>query len=426
MKNKLLPLVLVVTLCLQLTNCNTDDDSNDLIDPVAVTVPVIKSKTAMRNAIAITNPQPTNADGKIYVYDNLLFYIAQNSGIHVFNNQNPANPQNIAFIELEGVNDISIKNDKLYADNYMDLVVFDISNVSDIELVNIEEDILVFYALYPDDILYYQSNIYPDNEDEFIAGHAIVNMERTEVENNPEFYYWSSDVFITFFDTAASAGNNIGVGGSYAKFQIYGDALYTLDDYKLNTFNISDYNNISLTSETWMGGWFGGVLETTFILKDYLFIGATDGMHIVDLQDEFNPTYTSSFTHATGCDPVVVEQNTAYITVRGGNTCGAIEDQVNVIDVSDISSPVEHSTYFLSNPYGLGIRNHVLYVCNDDGINVFDAQNPNNIILENTYQTISKDVIPLSTHLISVGENVIHQYNYADNFGLELISTLQF
>ena len=425
MKSKILPLVLVAIMCLQLTNCNTDDVSNELLDPVAVTVPVIKSKSEIRNSIQVKAAQPTNSDGKIYVYNDLLFYIAQNSGIHIFNNQNPENPQNIIFIQLEGVHDISVKNDILYADNFMDLVVFDISNVSDIQLVNVEEDMLLYYATFPEDSMYYQSNIYTSNEDEFVAEYTTIYMERTEVENNPEMFWNSFSIFesdILAFD----AGINIGTGGSYAKFQIYNNALYTIDDYKLNTFNITDYNSISKVSETWLGGWFGGELETTFILKDYMFIGATNGMHIVGLQDEFNPIYTSSFTHSTGCDPVVVEGNTAYITVRGGNSCGAIEDQVNVIDITDINTPIEHSTYFLSNPYGLGIKNHILYVCNDNGINVFDAQNPNEIMLQNTIETTSKDVIPLSSHLIAVGDNVIHQYNYTDNFGLELISTLQF
>ena len=424
MKHKILPLVLVVILCLQLTNCN-NDDSNEFQDPVEVTVPVIKSKSEVRNSIAIMNAIPTNSDGKIYVYDDLLFYIAQNSGIHIFNNQNPATPQNISFIQLEGVHDISIKNDILFADNFMDLVVFDISNISDIQLVNVEEDMLEYYAIFPEDSMYYQSNIFPSNDDEFVANYTTVTMERDEVENSLDIF-WNS---ISIFEGGAlanDAGVTIGTGGSYAKFQILRNALYTIDAYKLNTFNIADYNSISLVSETWLGDWFGGELETTYILKDYLFIGATNGMHIVGLQDEFNPVYTSSFTHATGCDPVVVEGNTAYITVRGGNSCGAIEDQVNVIDVSDITMPTEYSTYFLSSPYGLGIRDQVLYVCNDEGINVFNAQNPNEIVLVNTYETTSKDVIPLPSHLISVGENVIHQYNYADNFGLELISTLQF
>lgn len=427
MKNKIFSLVLVVIGCLLLTNCDSDDDSSTLIDPVTVAVPVIKSKAEIRNSIEIKSAQQTNSDGKIYVYDHYLFYIAQNSGIHIFNNQNPENPENIGFIQLEGVHDVSVKNNILYADNYMDLVVFDISNISDIEIINVEENMLEYYAtLLEEDSMYYQSNIYPMDDDEFIAVYDIIEMERVEVENNPNDFYSSENLFWGDLTLGSNEATNIGVGGSYAKFQILDNALYTLDDYKLSTFNISDYNNIFLSSETWLGGWFGGELETTFILKENLFIGATNGMHIVSLEDEFNPVYTSSFIHATGCDPVVAEDYTAYITVRGGNSCGAIEDQINIIDVTDITMPIEHSTYFLSSPYGLGVKDQILYVCNDDGINVFDAQNPSNIILKNTYQNISKDIIPLASHLIAVGENVIYQYNYTDNFGLELISTVQF
>ncbi|MBC2845359.1 hypothetical protein [Winogradskyella flava] len=425
MKHKILPLVLVVLTCLQLTNCNKDD-GDGFLDPVNVVVPVIESKADFRNSIEIKGPEPTNSDGKIYVYNDLLLYIAQYSGIHIFNNQNPENPQNMAFIALKGVNDISIKNNILYADNFMDLVVFDISNVMDIQLVNTEEDMLSYYATYPQDVSYFR-NEYPANEDEFVARYETIQMERIEADNNEDIFNWNSvDIFLGAFDNAVPS-NTIGTGGSYAKFQIYNNALYTLDDYALFTFDITDYNAISATSVTYMESWFGAaVLETTFIQNDYLFIGATNGMHIVGLQDEFNPVYTSSFLHATGCDPVVVEGSTAYITVRGGNACGSIEDQVNIIDVSDITAPTEYSTYFLSSPYGLGIKDNVLYVCNDDGINVFDAQNPNNIVLENTYDGNSKDVIPLSSHLIAVGENVIHQYNYVNDFELELISTIQF
>lgn len=425
MKNRILPLVLIALALFSLTNCNRDDDSIEFEDPVSVMVPVIKSKSDIRNSISIMGAQSTNSDGKIYVYDDLLFYIAQLSGIHVFNNQNPENPQNIAFIALEGVNDISVKNDILYADNYMDLAVFDISNINDIQLLNVQEDMLPYYATHPEEVLYYQ-NVYPTTEGEFIAKYESVVMERAVAENSENIHFWGSDVFLEVFDGVALA-NNIGVGGSYAKFQIYNNALYVIGDYTLFTFDITDYNSISLASETYMQSWFGGeILETSYIQKNYLFIGSTNGMHIVSLQNELNPVYTSSFLHATGCDPVVVRGDIAYITVRGGNGCGAIEDQINVIDITDITIPVEYSTYFLSSPYGLGVKGQVLYVCNDEGINIFDAQNPTQIVLENTFETTAKDLIPLSSHLIAVGENVIHQYNYTDNFGLELISTIQF
>jgi hypothetical protein len=173
----------------------------------------------------------------------------------------------------------------------------------------------------------------------------------------------------------------------------------------------------------WMGG---GIFETLFKQKEFLFIGSTNGMYIVNAFDEFNPYFVSGFSHATACDPVVVHANTAYITVRGGSTCGAIEDQINVIDITNIENPTLISTYLLSQPYGLGIRNNVLYVCADGNLNVFDATNSAELVLQNTYNDQVKDVIALDTHLIAVGTNKIVQYNYGDNHTLEVISTVNF
>ena len=177
-----------------------------------------------------------------------------------------------------------------------------------------------------------------------------------------------------------------------------------------------------------MTEWFsGGQFETLFLQKEFLFVGATNGMHIVDASDEFNPYFVSGFSHATACDPVVAFGNTAYITVRGGTTCGAIEDQVNVIDITDIANPSLISTYLLNQPYGLGIKNDVLYVCcGSDGLKVFDATNSANLTLQNTYSSNVTDLIPLESHLITVGENQITQYSYGANFTLQPISIVNF
>jgi hypothetical protein len=177
-----------------------------------------------------------------------------------------------------------------------------------------------------------------------------------------------------------------------------------------------------------MDQWFGGgEFETLFRQKDYLFVGSTSGMYVVDAADEFNPHFISGFSHATACDPVVVSGNTAYITVRGGSSCGAIEDQVNVIDVTDIANPALLSTTLLDHPYGLGIKDSILYVCcGTGGLKVYDASNSMNLILENSYDGHFTDVIPMSTHLIAVGSDKIIQYAYGNNFTLEPLSTVNF
>nr|WP_294773946.1 hypothetical protein [uncultured Flavobacterium sp.] len=407
-------LLTLVTLSFLFISCENDD----VAEQAKFAVPIVKSLAEIRGDVSVTAARQTQSDGKIYVAENYLFYIAQESGVHVFDNTNPAAPQNIAFINLDGVHDISVKDNYLYADNFMDLLVFDISDIQNITLVRTIENSVVFFPIYPEEAEFYDYTVYP-TEGEIITGFTIEMRDRLEGQE----LILAGDALASF---ESSNTSQVGIGGSYARFQINNDALYTIDSYKLNVFNISDPVNAFFDKEVYMTQWFGGgQFETLFIQKDFLFVGSTTGMFTVNAEDEFNPYFVSGFSHATACDPVVVFGNTAYITVRGGSSCGAIEDQINVIDVADIANPTLISTYLINEPYGLGIKNNVLYVgCGTNGLKVFDAANSTNLTLENTYAGNVKDIIPLDSHLIVVGDNHIKQYSYGPNFTLTLISEI--
>lgn len=409
--------LMTVVAALFFFSCDNDDAPKDT---ALFGVPQIASKSALRNSVGVQAPHETNSEGKIYVAAGRLFYIAQESGVHIFNNQNPSAPQNIAFLNIPGVHDVAVKDNYLYADNYMDLLVFDISDINNITLVQTLENVVQFYAEFPTEAEFYAPDAYP-MEGEIITGYTLERRERPE----GMMLEMTQDAMANFQSTAAGS---VGIGGSYAKFQINDNALYTTDAYQLNVFNISEptstYYDKSVAMYFWLGG---GEFETLYKQKDYLFVGATNGMYIVDATDEFNPYFVSGFSHATACDPVVVSGNTAYITVRGGNSCGAIEDQVNVIDITDVANPTLVSTTLLGNPRGLGVRDGSLYICcGSDGLKVFDATNPETLSLAHTYQANVTDVIPLSTHLIAVGDNKVIQYQYGPNRSLTPISTINF
>lgn len=407
----------LIAVCLfMFTACNDEEGNNET---AKFAVPIVKTLSEIRNSITIESAQPTQSDGKIYVTQNLLFYVAQESGIHVFDNSNPQNPQNMIFINLEGVHDIAIKGNYLYADNFVDLVVFDISDLNNITLVRTVENVLEFYPAYPEEAEFYAYDEYP-GVNEIMVGFRI------ETRKKPDYneMVLANDAFAIL---ESSSGGTIGTGGSFAKFQINNNALYTVENFDLNVFNITNPEQTFFDKSIYMTEWMGGgIFETLFKQKEFLFIGSTNGMYIVNAFDEFNPYFVSGFSHATACDPVVVHANNAYITVRGGSTCGAIEDQINVIDITNIENPTLISTYLLNQPFGLGIRNNVLYVCADGNLNVFDATNSAELVLQNTYNDQVKDVIALDTHLIAVGTNKIVQYNYGDNHTLEVISTVNF
>ena len=415
---KSLHYIIVCAITFLAVGCQSDNDAPSGVTAVFA-VPVIKSLAEIRSSVAVSAPRETDADGKIYVTENNLFYIAQEEGVHIFDNTNPAAPQNTIFLNIEGVHDIAVKDDMLYADNYVDLLVFDISNLENITLINTVENAMSFYPVFPVDAEFYDYAVVP-NSGEIMVGFELQTRERP----TGDILAMAEDATNVF----TGANETVGTGGSYARFQINNNALYTVDSYQLNVFNIANPANAFFVQAIYLSSWMGGgQFETLYRQKEFLFVGSTNGMYVVDASEEFNPFFLSAFSHATACDPVVVKGVTAYITVRGGNSCGAIDDQINVIDVSDMANPTLISTTLLAQPYGLGINASVLYVCcGPGGLKVFNAVDSANLVLENSYMENVTDVIPLDSHLIAVGPNKIIQYNYGAGFTLTPLSVVNF
>jgi hypothetical protein len=90
--------------------------------PVYTTDPSVKQ-------ISSDTPHIVKNAGKIYVYKNYILQCEVGEGIHVIDNTNPATARRISFIKVLGANDISIKNDFLYANSFKDLVTINIANI---------------------------------------------------------------------------------------------------------------------------------------------------------------------------------------------------------------------------------------------------------------------------------------------------------
>ena len=84
--------------------------------------PIFMDRTAMENAVKIEAAQPLRATGKIYIYGQYILVNEKYKGIHVIDNSNPASPQNMAFLHIDGCIDMAMKNNVLYADNAIDLI----------------------------------------------------------------------------------------------------------------------------------------------------------------------------------------------------------------------------------------------------------------------------------------------------------------
>lgn len=299
----------------------------------------------------------------------------------------------------------------MYADSSSDLVVFDISNINQIGVVARLEDVFSVYDYQiPEEADYADFGNF-NYADEIIIGWTIEQRESSSELGGG----------IEIFD-AALANSNIGVGGSLARFQIFEDYLYTVASHEMTIFNINNLSQPIFVSTEYAGN----NIETLFETDGFLYLGSTDGMYIYGLENPEDPNYISEFVHWTGCDPVVVDGDFAYLTIRSGNNCGDQESVLEVIDIKDKNAPTLVATYSMDNPYGLGFNGDNLFVCDgQSGLKVFDKTNPLDLQLVQTFSSLNaKDVIPLSNTLLMIGENALYQYEYINNT-INLISTFQ-
>ena len=78
-------------------------------------------------------------------------------GVHVFDNTDPKAPKRLGFIAILGCVDLAVKNNLLYADNSVDLVVIDIANIDNIKVINRVRE--VFPEPFPPNLNYIPSHI---------------------------------------------------------------------------------------------------------------------------------------------------------------------------------------------------------------------------------------------------------------------------
>lgn len=403
--------------------------SNDVSETISYKInePVFMPTSIFRNSVKVNQEsRAIQKQGKIAFYKDYLYLSEPEKGIHVIDNRNPANPRQVGFIELIGNVDMAIKGNMLYADSYIDLVWFDISTPSSPLLKGRKEDV------FPTALPSTDNNFWCDYEKSMDRSQGIVIgwTVKERKESYPVPYFYRSDWFSgggVMLDAAGGSKNaagNVGLTGSMSRFAIYENYLYTVLENQLGVFNIEQYEPRKMGDNIYVG--FN--VETIFSYKENLFMGTPTGMLIYSVNDPLNPVYESSLQHVYGCDPVVVENDIAYVTVHSGNNCGQNNNQLIVIDVKNVKNPKALVTYEMTKPKGLGIDNNTLFVC-DEGLKIYDATNPRGIMVNQLAHFKNMegfDVIAFNNLLMMIAEDGIYQYDYSDLKNIKPLSKILF
>lgn len=379
----------------------------------------------LRASFMVSQAEDMVRPGKIYFMEPYMYINEYQKGIHVVDLSDQTQPRLSAFISIPGNVDMAIRNNVLYADSYVDLVLVDISNPTQPSLIKRVEDIFE-YVIPPYDYDYPLAEI--DRELGVITGYDIRQItQEIHSRPNPWPVYWeySMDAMISSSVPSKGGGNTYGVGGSMARFLTHENFLYALENtYKLKCFDLSNQDEPILQSEQEL--W--GNVETLFISGDFMYVGTSGGMHILSLEEPSKPSLLSTYRHITACDPVVVEGDFAYVTLRSGNTCGGNQNLLEVIDIADKYKPERLASYSMTEPYGLGIRDQTLFICEGAfGLKVYDASNPyeikGNELVEFT-DIHAYDVIPLPSVLLTIGLDGFYLYDYSDLSDIRLLGSL--
>ena len=424
----LLFLVTLLGLSVVLEGCS---DKCEVTKEYVYLEPLYATVDEIRSQVSLVSPQAIDAVGKIYFKDGIMYVNDPGKGIHIIDNEDPSRPMQLKFLKIPGNFDLAIKGNTLYADSYVDLVAFDLSDLSNIREVSrlegvfknyqvmgfaIDEDCCVITGfeekrqVFIDESDCGPSTIQPWGGFFFEGGIAVTSDRAAN--------------FSTMAAIAPGPGSGSGVGGSLARFAVSGNHLFLLDGADLQTLNVENEQNPVEKSRASVG-W---DIETIFPYKNNLFIGSRSGMHILDITTPELPVKVSTYEHVTSCDPVVVDDDYAYVTMRSGTNCPRGVNQLDVIDISNLKSPKLVKSYAMTNPHGLGIDEKTLFICDGDaGLKAYDASDVEAIDRNQLahYKDIhAMDVIPFNDVLMMIGRDGIFQYDYSDPKNIKLLSKI--
>ena len=413
-----LQLLVTVMLSLFLTNCDKEKctRSYTLYEPIYTTLSQVRANMKSNPAQALKNP------GKIYIYGSYIFLNESNEGIHIIDNTNPSSPKNIAFVNIPGNIDLAVKGNILYADSYGDLVAFDISNPLNVTAKKFVNNAFpyrnMYYAFY--------GNAVTANPDSIrvITGwktrDTIVNCPSSGgVLLNDNMALASSSAGGYSTQKAASGGQ----GGSMARFTLMNDYLYTVSYRELFSFDVSTPQDPKYISKSVIDN---QVIETIYPFKNKLFIGSNTGMYIYDVSTPGNPVKQGQFTHVRSCDPVIADDNRAWVTLRTGTTCAGTTNALEVVDITDVTKPSLVKAYNLTNPFGLSKEGNVLFICDGkDGLKVYNSADANDIkLIKQISGMETYDVIAWNNRALVVAKDGLYQFDYSDINNIRLLSKI--
>jgi hypothetical protein len=392
-----------------------------------ISTPIYEVLTKFRETIKSQPSVDISNPGKITVAGKYIFLSEPNVGIHVIDNSNPSSPKNVSFINIPGNEDMAIKGNTLYADAYGDLVSFDITDPLNVVAKNFATNVFPDHSIYYLGAAYTAGAVFNPDSINVIVGWSTRDTT-VDYDANYNIYpvYFTNCANCSMFAVPAAANQSnavVATNGSLARFSIINNFLYTVGPNNLLAFDISQPFAPGFTS-TVLVDWH---VETIYPLKDKLFVGTNNGMYMYDIQTSpANPSLIGQFVHARGCDPVIADNDYAYITLNDSSACLGFYNELQIVNIKDMANSFMVKSYQFTHPDGLSKDGNNLFICDGkDGLKVYDATDVTNLLLLKQLKDAEVyDVIAQNGLAIVMAKDGLYQYDYTDLNNIHLVSKL--
>jgi hypothetical protein len=243
------------------------------------------------------------------------------------------------------------------------------------------------------------------------------------------FTFLMASGFITMFTSCSKTNNttiNTVQAGSLAKFAIANDRLYCINDDKLNIYDVSNASTPVLNNTIPLDG----IVETLFPFGNQLYMGTTTGFFRYDITNPDNPSNRQFVQHQTSCDPVVVNDSFAFVTLRGGNQCGALQSRIEVWKIENNTVTQRLATQNLVEPFGLGLSGKYIFVCDGkEGIKSFSYTYMGNKLTNHQTLKLNEasfyDVIPYNNTLICYTSKGLAYVDITNPLSIKILSQVK-
>lgn len=375
--------------------------------------------TAIYGDIDAVRAEPLNVTvreimdpGKIYLGNDVILIGEEQEGIHVIDNSDPLNPTPVNFINLPGNREYFVKDNKIYAETYYDVVKIDISDMHNAILDSRAE--------------YVFQDLWKDQDGKTLIGFSYE--EKTETFTTDDDFYVQvlaeNEIYLDYAQNiipksalpSSFAGSGSKVSGTANRVTYTNNHVYIIGNTSMYILADGPQGLNKVNSGTGLSN-IGEGMETIFPHENNLYVGSRSAVNIYNISSPEHPVEAYEFEHATACDPVLPADGVAYVTLRTADfsACPGNTNSLLVLDTRNTNDVKEKEEIHMTSPYGMTLKGNQLFVGEgDNGLKIFDVSNKYDPELIRSVNDVEAyDVIPHPTNgnlILTTGPNGVSQY----------------